>query len=461
TAPDAVTLLRVFCFCDPEGIPISIFEQGCDSLYQQDGDELAQTQAVKKVMAVRGFRHTFKRISRTLRRRGRSDMVNTRCGEKLQTVQDLFRSPLRLSKAIQEVQQLSLAACTLEGTDRIIRIHDLVHLLLRSKLMTDTERGQWLENTIYVVCKAFEGIGDRRSPANWSRCSRFVSHIESLEGFAEQNGLESHELLDAGLWAATYLHYSGLYENAATLNKRMLEQAERILGKKHPTTLVGMNNLALVLENQGKYEEAEGIYRQTLAVREPVLGQKHPDTLVSMNNLASVLGSQGKYEEAEGIHRQTVALQKSVLGKEHPERLSSMNNLALVLDSQGKYEEAERIHRQTLAVRESVLGKEHPETLSSMNNLACGLYRQGKYEEAEGIYRQTLALRESVLRKEHPDTLLSMFNLAITWEKQGRVVEAISLLQECSQLLKQILGSGHPRTQDSLDFLRELEEREV
>lgn len=38
TAPDAATLLRVLCFCDAESIPISILEQGCTALRQEDRD---------------------------------------------------------------------------------------------------------------------------------------------------------------------------------------------------------------------------------------------------------------------------------------------------------------------------------------------------------------------------------------------------------------------------------------
>ena len=86
------------------------------------------------------------------------------------------------------------------------------------------------------------------------------------------------------------------------------------------------------MNHQGKYEEAEGIQRQELALSESVLGKKHPSTLTSMNNLALVLNHQGKYEEAEGIQRQALALSESG-----------------VLASQGKYEEAEGIHRQALA----------------------------------------------------------------------------------------------------------------
>lgn len=56
-------------------------------------------------------------------------------------------------------------------------------------------------------------------------------------------------------------------------------------------TLASLSNLAGVLNGQGKYKEADAMHRQTLALREKVLGKKHPDTLMSMNNLASVLDS--------------------------------------------------------------------------------------------------------------------------------------------------------------------------
>jgi len=111
---------------------MSIFTQGCGALQQDD----------------------------------RHDIPPARPLDELEAVADLFGSQIRLSKAIQDVQRLSLAACTLEGSERTIRIHDLVQLLMRSKLMVDIERRQWLKAAIHVVCVAFEDIGDRQSPQN-------------------------------------------------------------------------------------------------------------------------------------------------------------------------------------------------------------------------------------------------------------------------------------------------------
>jgi len=133
TAPDALTLLRVFSFCDPENIPISVLKQGCSDLYQESMRDVPVASAVNELEAIIG----------------------------------LFRSSRRLAKAIQEIQRQSLAVYTLEGSERIIRIHDLVQLLLRSKLIDAAEREQWLEMVICIVCKAFDRIDDLSSPRNW------------------------------------------------------------------------------------------------------------------------------------------------------------------------------------------------------------------------------------------------------------------------------------------------------
>jgi tetratricopeptide (TPR) repeat protein len=77
-----------------------------------------------------------------------------------------------------------------------------------------------------------------------------------------------------------------------------------VLGKEHPSTLMSMNSLTIVLKDQSKYEQAEEMLRQAFRLRETVLGKEHPSTLMSRNNLAGVLMDQGKYEQAEGMLQQ-------------------------------------------------------------------------------------------------------------------------------------------------------------
>ena len=52
TAPDALTLLRLLCFCDPENIPLSILVQGCCDLYQEYRCDVLVASAVNELEAI-------------------------------------------------------------------------------------------------------------------------------------------------------------------------------------------------------------------------------------------------------------------------------------------------------------------------------------------------------------------------------------------------------------------------
>jgi tetratricopeptide (TPR) repeat protein len=373
TAPDALTLLRVLCFCDPENIPISILKQGCCDLYQDNMRDVPVASAVNELKAII----------------------------------DLFRSSIRLAKAIQEIQRLSLAVYTLEGSERIIRIHDLVQLLLQSKLIATAERKHWLEMVICIFSKASKGIGDPESPRNWARWDQFISHIEFMEGFAAQYGLLNATLLDASTRAAAYVHACGLYEKAANMRKRTWDQRKALLGEEHSDTLASMANLALTYQNQGRWTEAEKLGIRVSETRQRVLGEEHPETLISIGNLASTYQNQGRWTEAE------------------------------------------KLEIRVSETRQRVLGEEHPNTLSSMGNLASTCYGQGRWKEAEELIMRVLETSQRVLGKEHPHTLVRMNILAFTWKAQGRNAKAINLLEQCIHLRSQIIGADHPSTVSS------------
>ncbi|KAL8875161.1 MAG: hypothetical protein Q9198_006438 [Flavoplaca austrocitrina] len=458
TAPDAVTLLRIFCFCDPENIPISILKQGCGAL-SEEGERVIPTESAANARGA---------------------------------VMNLFRSPIRLSKAIQETQRLSLALYTLEGSERTVRVHDLVQLLLRSKLIAIAERKQWLKMVICIVCKAFERIGDRRSPRNWSRCSQFISHIEFMGTFAAQYGLYDATLLDANTWVGIYFEKCGLYWKAASMHQQTLdrrkavsgeedpstlasmanlastywnqgrwkeaeelqvqviETSKRVLGEQYPFTLTSIANLALTYWNQGRWKEAEELQVQVMETRKRVLGEEHPDALSNMSNLSSTYWNQGRWKEAEELQVQVIETSKRVLGEEHPTTLTIINNLSSTYFNQGRWKEAEKLDVQGMETRKRVLGEEHPDTLSSIHNLASIYWDQGRWEEAEKLGEQVMETRKRVLGEEHPDTLISMYNLAFTLESQNRNEEAISLMNRCLELRKQVLGPKHPDTLTSM-----------
>ncbi|KAI4123451.1 MAG: hypothetical protein LQ338_005248 [Usnochroma carphineum] len=410
TAPDALILLQVLCFCDPDNIPISILQQGCGALHQKDGH-------------------------------GKSTV---RGADKLEAVMDLFRSQIGLSKAIQHIQRLSLVACPDGGSDRTLRIHDLVHLLLREKLIADTERAEWLEIAVYIICHAFEEIWDAQPPQSWSRCYQFISHIASLEAFAEQYKLKSTELSEASTRAGLYLDVYGLYDKAVILHQRTWDQKKVVLGEEHPDTLTSMSSLGLTYGSQGRWKEAEELELQVLERRTRVLGEEHERTLTSMANVASLRCLQGRGKEAEELQVQVVETMKRVLGEEHERTLHSMANLAVTYFDQGRWKEAEELLVQTTEARKRVLGEENPETLASMANLASTYHWQGRWKEAEELEVRVMKTKIRILGEDHPATLRSIGNLAETYRKQGKLEEAVELKMQALETRVKVLGVERP-----------------
>jgi Tetratricopeptide repeat len=73
----------------------------------------------------------------------------------------------------------------------------------------------------------------------------------------------------------------------------LLQDAERVLGPDHPSTLTARGNLANAYAAAGRAGKAIPLHQQALADRERVLGPDHPGTLASRNNLARRLPGDG------------------------------------------------------------------------------------------------------------------------------------------------------------------------
>ena len=54
--------------------------------------------------------------------------------------------------------------------------------------------------------------------------------------------------------------------------------------------------------------------KRPIRLRREVLGPRHPSTLISMNNLAFLYQRQGRLSEAEQLHQEALRLRREVLG---------------------------------------------------------------------------------------------------------------------------------------------------
>jgi serine/threonine protein kinase len=238
----------------------------------------------------------------------------------------------------------------------------------------------------------------------------------------------------------------GLYARAEPLFSQALSIRRRVLGDKHPDTLVSMSSLGRTLSVERRYPEAEKLLRDALAMQQRVLGPEHPDTLTTLQRLANVLAGEGDVAGAEKLTRQALESRRRVLGAGNTDTLESVDNLAWILLVQQRYADAEQVQRDALNVEERVQGAENPDTLDSSNRLARILSLEGRYPEAEELQRRTLDVERRVLGPEHMYTLRSMNNLADILAKEGRYPEAEIVSREIHDIDQRVLGPDNPAT---------------
>ena len=101
----------------------------------------------------------------------------------------------------------------------------------------------------------------------------------------------------------------GLYPEAQRQVERALDLRLRVLGEKHPDTLISMSSLASLYRNQGKVAQAEPLYLKVLEIRRRVLGDENPQTLNSANGVAALYVDKGDYAQAEALNVKTLDIQ--------------------------------------------------------------------------------------------------------------------------------------------------------
>lgn len=131
----------------------------------------------------------------------------------------------------------------------------------------------------------------------------------------------------------------GKYEDALKLDEQVLAVREKIL-EKDQLILTSINNLASDYAALSRNAEAVALHQKAVEISKKLLGEKHPQTLLTMNNLALDYSRLGRYAEAIPLMERIVKSRTELFGVKNSETLVSMNNLAGDYYTQGRYEEA-------------------------------------------------------------------------------------------------------------------------
>ncbi len=263
--------------------------------------------------------------------------------------------------------------------------------------------------------------------------------VETLKRVAQLSDddralFEEVEKADAALWA---LRGEGKTYEALQLVQRQVSIRTRLLGGRHPATLISMSCLASLLQETGNYAAAEALHRGVLTAARQVLGDEHPDVTVFMNSLGSFLLRRSDYTAAEPLFREAVAIQRRILGDEHWFVAVALGNLAQSLQVKGDYAEAEKCLRDSLAIRRATFGDTTWKVAQCLHNLAGLQQERGDYDGAEQLLRDSLAIKRRRLGNEHPSVAAGLVSLGALTSARGKYIEAEALFGEALAILSE------------------------
>nr|MDT0660124.1 FxSxx-COOH system tetratricopeptide repeat protein [Micromonospora sp. DSM 115978] len=253
---------------------------------------------------------------------------------------------------------------------------------------------------------------------------------------------DAYALVAAG-GLASDLRARGEYVAARELDEELVTRWRETYGEDHRRTLMAANNLAVSLRFVGDFDQARLLDEETHQ-RQKRLSDRHPYTLLSASNLGRDLRDVGEFQRSYELLEETVRLYREVLGPDKPSTLRAAKNLAVTLRKLGRFEEARQLTVDTLTKSNRLHGPMHPDTLACEMNLACDESALGDDGAARRRADDVYARYQRAFEPAHPFVLACANNLTIFMRKVGDHEAAQVIGQETVDRFRRMLGENHP-----------------
>ncbi|MFJ2722761.1 SAV_2336 N-terminal domain-related protein [Streptomyces sp. NPDC087437] len=315
-----------------------------------------------------------------------------------------------------------------KGTGEAVALDNLAYLLHDCERYEDTEP---IRRAAITANERYFGA----DPARTYRARRhLVSVLRELDRFAEARdeveAVEPHLVTTLGELHSETLRFRALramnhadlaeYDEAVTLQRRVLAQVTDLEGPVHRTALTFRHDLGLILHKAGRFTEAEGILRAVLADKSEHLGPDNGSTGVTRYVLANVLDSLDRTDEAIAVCLELLAIEERTLPEDSLETVKTRRRLARLLTGSGAHEEAAEQLRKAWTVRCRVTGADATLSMSTGHAYGASLLRAERHQEAVDVLEAVTGARSRVLGGAHPATLVSRQRLGDALAALGR-----------------------------------------
>ena len=264
------------------------------------------------------------------------------------------------------------------------------------------------------------------------------------------------KLIKANYFRVQGIVYShlGQYYQAKEYHEKSLSITKEIYGEQHGDIATSYNNLGNVLCELHQHNQAKNYYWKSLSIRKNIYREQlHSDVAASYNNLGLVYRDLSQYDQAKEYHEKSLAIRIKIHGEHHGDVATSQNNLGTVCSALGEHEEAKKYYEKSLASRKAIYGEHHADVAASYNNLGLVYRHFGEYDQAKVYNEKSLAIRKKIYGEHHGEVAASYNNLGLVYRELGCYDKAKEHYEKSLEIRQEIYGKQHGYVAESYKSL--------
>ncbi|KAL2066926.1 hypothetical protein VTL71DRAFT_1350 [Oculimacula yallundae] len=333
-------------------------------------------------------------------------------------------------------------------------LHPVVHTWARRRLTPD-EYDRWLTCTTSMIAHCISSNLEA-SGRNFRR--QLLSHIDAVlrtlqhrfPSFPET----TKQAAELDKFASVYAE-SGLWKQARSLRRKVIDLRAKKLGRRHMDTLQAQKGLADIYWNLFEVKSCLDIQRKVLVSHwflRPTLSDwiiwppwypDHVSYCITLSDLTQSLWLAGKLDLSKWVGDRAVKGLMRHLGPDDPITLNAMFNLGRTYHHLREYKKSYEYLVCVVKKRKHFFGLDHPDTLMARSELGTSHHAFGRINLAEKMIGNVLEARKRSLGEEHAYTLWSVIEYSKVICDLGRCEQAVTMLEEIIPIVVRTLGEDH------------------
>jgi tetratricopeptide (TPR) repeat protein len=267
----------------------------------------------------------------------------------------------------------------------------------------------------------------------------FVKPYESLNvEFDEKGGDKLLPFLPL-VRLGEYFNVGGVndadFEKAYAYKVKVAAGYERIMGPRHPQTLVARTEVFKEFFVQNRFDEAANGLRDLAQLQQKVIGEDAIEYYFTLQLLGLAQKCITDFEEAIPTLTAAAAGFRRLSGDDATRTLQTEMLIGQAKELTPRFEEAYRLYTDVLMVWQPIGGEDHPFTLMLKTSLGSVCRKLRRFAQAESALRTSFDVRKNLFTIENTVTIDSAIQLAVLYYDVGRGDEAIAELDLVSNPL--------------------------